>query len=201
MNRLTWMFSPVLALACATTWAMVTLPIADRRLIEQHELRVEAAELALDDLVEHVGRLAGVLHLGAVDRLFLLDRVGRHVLAAHPLGIGGGDVHRHFAHEVVEVVGARHEVRLAVHLDHHADPAAEVDVGADRALCRGAAGALGGLRQAALAEDGDRLLHVAVGLGEGRLALHHARAGLVAQLLDLFCRDCHRRLLRLEQAA
>jgi hypothetical protein len=31
----------------------------------------------------------------------------------------------------------------------------------------------------------------AVGLGEGGLALHHARAGLVAQLLDLICRDCH----------
>ena len=44
----------------------------------------------------------------------------------------------------------------------------------------------------AFAEQRDRLLHVAVGFGERRLALHHARAGLVAELLHLGCCDlCH----------
>ena len=57
-NRLIWMFSPVFALACATSWTDGHLVVADERLIEQHELRVEAPELALDDLVDHVGRLA-----------------------------------------------------------------------------------------------------------------------------------------------
>ena len=183
------MFSPVLALACATSCAIGHAAVADRRLIEQHELRVEAAKLALDDLVDHVGRLVRVLHLRAVDRLFLLDRLGRHVLAAHPLRVGGGDVHADLLDEVLEVVGARHEVRLAVHLDEDADLAAQVDVAADHALRRGAAGALGRLRQAALAEQGDRLVHVAVRLGQRRLALHHARAGLVAKLLDHVCRN------------
>ena len=36
------------------------LRIADGRLVEQDRLLVEAAELALDDLLEHVGRLARV---------------------------------------------------------------------------------------------------------------------------------------------
>src|SRR5579862_8514168 len=34
------------------------LRIADRHLIHQHDLLVEAAEFALDDLVDHLGRLA-----------------------------------------------------------------------------------------------------------------------------------------------
>src|SRR6188474_2210293 len=59
--------------------------VAYRRLLEQDELRVEASELAFDDLVEHVGRLARVLHLRSIDRLFLLDRFGWHVLPSNPL--------------------------------------------------------------------------------------------------------------------
>ena len=51
-------------------------------------------------------------------------------------------------------------------------------------------GALGRLRQPALAEERDRLFHVAVRFGQRGLALHHARAGLVAKLLHLICRDC-----------
>src|SRR5437762_7415303 len=74
--------------------------VANRRLLEQHELRVEAPELALDDLVEHVGGLAGALHLGAVDRLLLVDRLARHVLAAHPFRVGRGDLHRDLLHEI-----------------------------------------------------------------------------------------------------
>ena len=85
-------------------------PIANRRLIEQHELRIEAPELALDDLLEHVGRLAGVLHLRAIDRFLFLDRFGRHVFASHPLRIGRRDMHRDFLHQVAEVLGTRHEV-------------------------------------------------------------------------------------------
>src|SRR2546428_3567827 len=54
------------------------LRIADRRLIRQHDLLIEASELAFDDLVDHVRRLAGFLHLCAVDRLFLVEDVGRY---------------------------------------------------------------------------------------------------------------------------
>jgi hypothetical protein len=108
-----------------------------------------------------VGRLVLLLHLRPVDRLLLLERLGGHVLAAHPLRVGGGDVHRDLLDEVLEVVGARHEVRLAVDLDEHADAAAHVDVAADDALRRGASGALGGLGEAALAQQRHRLVQIA----------------------------------------
>ena len=64
---------------------------------------------------------------------------------------------------------------------------------ADQAFGGDAAGLLGGLRQALLAQPVDRRLHVAVGLAERGLAIHHARAGRVAQLFDHLCGDvCHR---------
>ncbi len=68
--------------------------------------------------------------------------------------VGRGDLQREFLDEGLEVVGARDEVGLAVHLDEHADLAAQVDVGADQALAGGAAGLLRRLREAALAQDG-----------------------------------------------
>ena len=77
------------------------------------------------------------------------------------------------------------EVRVAVDLDEHADLGVGVDVGLD--------GALGGLATAELerlvaeahAQQLDGLLDVAVGLAERLLAVHHARARAVAELLHL----------------
>src|SRR5262245_31928553 len=45
------------------------LGVANARLFGEHGGLVEAAQLAFDDLVDHVGRLAAVLHLRAIDRL------------------------------------------------------------------------------------------------------------------------------------
>jgi hypothetical protein len=101
-------------------------------------------------------------------------------------------VHRQLFHQVAEVLGTSDEVRFAVHLHEHADAAAHVDVAADDALGGGAAGALGGGGESRLAEQGDGLFHVATGIGERLLALHHAGAGPVAKLLDQGCCDlCH----------
>jgi hypothetical protein len=52
------------------------------------------------------------------------------------------------------------------------------------------AGFLGGFRQALLAQPVDGFFHVTVGLGERSFAVHHAGAGLVAQLLDHTRADC-----------
>ena len=84
------------------------------------------------------------------------------------LRAGGGDLQRQLLEQRLEVVGARDEVGLAVELDEDADLAALVDVGADQALARCAAGLLGGLREPALAQDGRRLFDVAIGLPAGR---------------------------------
>jgi hypothetical protein len=100
-------------------------------------------------------------------------------------------VQRELLDERLEILGARHEVGLAVHLHEHADLAAHVDVAADDAVARGAAGALRGRRESLLAEVLDRLLLVAAGLLQGGLALHHPRARLVAQGLHHACRDFH----------
>ena len=100
-----------------------------------------------------------------------------------------GDLDREVADELLELVGAGHEVGLAVDLDEHADAAAGVDVARDEALAGVAAGLLGGRREALLAQQRDGLVEVAVGLGQGALAVHEAGAGPLAQLLDQLRRD------------
>src|SRR6185369_2390697 len=72
--------------------------------------------------------------------------------------------------------------------------AAHVDVGADDAFAGVPAGLFGRGRHTALAEQRDRLVEVAVGLLERALAVHHARAGSLAELLDGVGRDCHGRV-------
>ena len=79
-----------------------------------------------------------------------------------------GDLDGEVADELLELVGARDEVGLAVDLDEHADAAAGVDVARDQALAGVAAGLLGGRGQALLAQERDRLVEVAVGLGRAR---------------------------------
>ena len=67
--------------------------------------------------------------------------------------------------ELLELLVAGDEVRLAVDLDERAEPAARVDVGADQALAGVAAGLLGRLGDAALAQQRGGLLEVAVRFG------------------------------------
>ena len=100
-------------------------------------------------------------------------------------------MHRQLLGQQLEVLGARDEIGLAVHLDDDADLATQVDVVADHAVLGGAARTLGGGGKALLAKQIDSLVHVAAGLGQRRLAIHHARAGLLAQLLHLISGNCH----------
>ena len=66
---------------------------------------------------------------------------------------------------------------------------------ADQPFGGDAAGFLRGLGQTLLAQPILRRRHVAVGLGERGLAIHHAGAGRLAQFLDHLCADiCHRTL-------
>jgi hypothetical protein len=81
----------------------------------------------------------------------------------------------------LEFLVAGDEVGLGIDLDDNAFIAADGD--GDEAFRRDAAGLLGGLRQALLAQPVDGGLDVALRLVERGLAVHHARAGLLAQIL------------------
>src|SRR6185436_4942574 len=101
------------------------------------------------------------------------------------------DLGQDVLNQLLEVVGARDEVRLAVDLDEDAARVILGDAIADQALAGRPAGLFGRRREAAFAEDRDRLVEVAVRLGEGGLAFHHARAGRVAELLYVSSRNRH----------
>src|SRR5438067_3829948 len=101
------------------------------------------------------------------------------------------DLHRDLAGELAEFVVARDEVGLARELHERADPAASVDVRLDDAFLGLAARLLLGTREPALLDQGLRPVEVALRLFERPLAVHHARAGLLAQALDLVPRVRH----------
>ena len=89
---------------------------------------------------------------------------------------------QHAAHQRLEVVVAGDEVGLGIDLDDNADLVFDGDP--DQALGRHPAALLGRLGEALLAQPVDRGLDVAAGLAQRILAIHHARAGLFAQILD-----------------
>ena len=101
------------------------------------------------------------------------------------LGVVGPGLHRRLGdllHQGLKVAVAGHEIGLAVHLDHGC--AAAVNHEAHQPLAGLAVGLLGGLDDATFTQQGYGLVLVAVGVGQGLLDVHHARAGHLAQLLD-----------------
>ena len=90
--------------------------------------------------------------------------------------------------------GLRAEVGLAVDLDDGADAALGADVCISHTLSRDAAGLLRGLCKALLAQPLDCLVHIAVGLGEGLLAVHHADVGHLAESFNILSGKCHNNL-------
>ena len=84
------------------------------------------------------------------------------------------------------------EVGLAIDLDQHAELAARMNVGADRTFRCDAARALGRRGDAFLAQPYGGFFEVALTLGERLLAIHHARAGLLAQFSYRISGNFHR---------
>ena len=89
------------------------------------------------------------------------------------------------ANEVLEGIVAGNEVGFGVDFDD--DGLGAVARNADQAFSSGAARLLVGLGDALGAQPVDRGFHVAIGFGEGLLAVHHACAGLFAQFLHHCC--------------
>src|SRR5581483_12205962 len=95
----------------------------------------------------------------------------------------------HLLRVAEELVAVGDEVGLAADGDHRPLRAVLGEAVADLPFGRCTVGALRRLRHAALAQEDDRRLHVAVRLLQGALAIHHPRTRLVAQLLDERSRD------------
>ncbi len=103
----------------------------------------------------------------------------------------GADVERDLRDhldEALELAVARDEVGLGIDLDDHTFGA--LGERSNQAFGGDAAALLGSLRQALLAQPVLGRRHVAAGLGQRRLAIHHARAGRLAQVLHHRSRDC-----------
>jgi hypothetical protein len=120
----------------------------------------------------------------------LID-LGHRLVAARVLGgsdqlglavMGERDL-ADIADELLELFVAGDEVGFRIDLDDSGF--AHAGINADQTLGSGAPGLLVGLRNALLAQPVDGLVHIAVGLVQRRLAIHHARAGQVAEFFDL----------------
>src|SRR5262245_47579990 len=62
--------------------------IADRLLVDEHDLFEVRVQLALDDLVDDLRLLARLRELRTIDFLFLLEHGGRHLVAAYVPRVG-----------------------------------------------------------------------------------------------------------------
>ncbi len=122
-----------------------------------------------DGVGNGVGHRAGVAGI-----MLVLERVD----FGHALFIGD---QRDGLDQSLEFLVASDEIGFGIDLDDHAVRAMHRH--ADQTFSRDAAGLLGGLGQALLAQPVDGRLDVAAGLVERALAIHHARAGFFAQVL------------------
>ena len=147
----------------------------------------------MDVGLDHAGALKRIA-LGAVDDRLLaglgdevadvvLERFGEVLLARD-------DEFRRLLDEGLEALGLGDEICFAVDLDERPGAALLAAGCGDEALVGLLVGALelDGLPLGA--EDLDRLLDVAVRLGEGLLAVHHAGVRAVAEFLDDCYGDC-----------
>ena len=180
---------------------------AERSLVAGRLERHDDADLAhaRRDLVVDVGRHDAILdgeRGGAAHRHVLADG-GHHLghILGHRVG-GTRDVHglqllavaiglegelRDLGDHGLELLVAGHEVGLGVHLDDGTRGALHRD--GHEAFGGDAGRLLGGLGQALGAQPVDGGFHVAIGGGQRRFAIHHAHAGLLAQVLHHCSRD------------
>ena len=161
------------------------------------------ADLAAGVDIGHVEALgkadkAANLHILADGHDLLRDDAGHGQLRAGILAvqqgvhISGGAVRNNLSQvldELHKTVALGAEVGLAVDLNDHAHAIFHHGIG--HALGGDPASLLGGLGQTLLAQNLNGLVHIALGLGEGLLAVHHTNAGHFAQSLYVFRSDSH----------
>ena len=115
--------------------------------------------------------------------------VGSRHQSLEILGVFLGDDSGNALDEVLELLVLADEVGLGVDLDH--DAHAVDDGSVSHTLGSDAAGLLRGSGETLFAQVLDRLVDVAVALGQSLLAVHHAHAGHFAQVLNISSGKSH----------
>src|SRR6266850_2177673 len=171
--------------------------VLDERLLEQTLIGEEFLELTLDDLVEHLSRFFLVGQLLAIDLALLFDHRAGNVFPGDVRRVRRRDLHPELLHELLEGIGSRDEVGLAIHLDQHPELGTVVDVRPDGALAGFAVRALACLGEPLLSKELDGGLQITVGRLERLLAVHHPGAGPIAEVLHQLRGRRHPLVLRL----
>ena len=85
-------------------------------------------------------------------------------------------------HEFAEIFVPRYKIRLAIHLDEHADFALKMNVGGHDAFLRRAGGFCASCGDAFGAQDRFCFLEIAATFYKSALAIHHPRICFLAEL-------------------
>ena len=144
----------------------------------------EASETTnLDVLADDQNHLLLLLQNGAA--LSILSSHQSVQISGVSLCNGSGNT----LNEVNELLVLSNEVGLSVNLDHNTDT---VDGGSiSHTLSSDTASLLLRSSQALFAQVLNSLIHITVGSSQSLLAVHHANAGHLAQILNISCSKCH----------
>ncbi len=93
---------------------------------------------------------------------------------------------RDVLHECAEIFVLGDEIGLAIHFHQHADFSLQMNVGSDDSFLRRARRFLARAGDAFCAQDRFRFFQVAARFGQRAFAIHHARVGFFAELLNEF---------------
>src|SRR5687767_4310220 len=164
--------------------------VSDPWLPQQTVAPVEGLEFPLNDLRDDVVGLPLLASDLLVDLSFPFDLIVGNVLGRDPPSLGGGHLHGQLPRKLLELLGVRHEVCLAIDLDEDTQ-SPQVDIGLDPPLVGRSGSAPLQVRLPLLAEHVDGLIDIATRLLQGPLAIHHSGSGDVPKPLHQLWCDCH----------
>src|SRR5262249_19684057 len=165
--------------------------IFDKRLIHKDVLGVPLFKTTLDDLVLYLVGLARVFELAKQDLALLVEQFCGYFFARAESRIHSGDLHGNLMSKFMKFLGAGYKIRFAIHLDEHTHFASRMDIRSDYAFRGGSSRLLGSRCDSLFPENRNRVFKIALSFFERGLAIHHARAGLLAQLFDFICCNIH----------
>ena len=132
VKRVTEMALPTSFDASATRSADRLLVVLDPGLVQQRALGEKLLDLPFDDLGANGLGLSFLGHLLFGDATLPVHDVGADVLGPHRDRVGGGDVERDLAGQLLGAGSAGHAFAAALELHQHADLAVVVEVEPDQ---------------------------------------------------------------------